>query len=114
MKLFQFRFRVLKFTIADSTHNIDDGRIDESMVPTDAPVSSFGTDEVGTNLQNDLPQDFALSSDAEPQAAGFRDSVPAVITPEGPLSPPIHRQAGGNQVHFCVHFPKFKRMLLLM
>ena len=106
MKLFQFRFRVFKFTIADSNH-------DESMVPTDAPVSSFGTEEVGTNLQNDLPQDFAPSSDSEPQAAGFRDSVPAVLTPEGLLSPPPHKQAGENQVHFCVHFSEFKRMVLM-
>lgn len=82
-------------------------------MPTDAPVSSFATDEVGTNLQISLPQDFGLPFDAEVQAAGFRESVAAVITPEDPLSPPTHRQAGVNQVHFCAPFPEFKRMLLM-
>lgn len=114
MQLSQFWYRVFKFTIADSTHGIDDGRIDECMMPTDAPVSSFATDEVGTNLQISVPQlDFGLPFDAELQAAGFRESVAAVTTPEDSLSPPTHRQAGANQVPFCAHFPEFKRMLLM-
>ena len=114
MQLFQFWYRVFKFTIADSTHDIVDGRVDEYMMPTDAPVSSFATDEVGTNLQISVPQlDFGLPFDAEIQAAGFPELVAAVTTPEDPLSP-THRQAGVNQVqYFCAHFAEFKRMLLM-
>ena len=103
----------MKFTVADSTHDFYDGRIDECMTPTDALVSSVATDEVGTNLQNSLPRDFGLPFDAELEAAGIRDSVAAVITSEDPLSHPTHRQAGQNLVHFCVHFAEFERMLLM-
>jgi len=77
------------------------------MMPTDAPVSSFATDEVGTNLQISLPWDFGLPFDAELQAAGFRESVAAVITLEDPVSPPTHRQAGVNQVMCWSGPPEF-------